>query len=155
MEWNEEASHLLSYSNQVIYLPMLNKRQLHRATYLNINTPASSAEEYLKNVISIPLLDHLIMDMKERINKDILYIHTNLIYFLSKNKYIEVFLIPKVMNENKYSWKENILNFDELVKVDLPKLHLIKTELIFWEVKWTETKDISNTVINTLKNMSR
>ena len=67
------------------------------------------------------------MDMKERINKEILYIYiyTNLIYFY------------------------------ELVKVDLPKLHLIKTEFIFWEVKWTETKDISNTVINTLNNMSR
>ena len=75
LEWNEEASHLLSYSNQVIYLPRINKRQLHRATYLNINTPASSAEEYLKKVISIPLLDHLIKDMKERINKEILYIY--------------------------------------------------------------------------------
>ena len=102
LEWNEEASHLLSYSNQVIYLPRLNKRQLHRA-----NIPASSAEEYLKKVISIPLLDHFIMDMKERINKEILYIY----------RYIGVFLIPKVMNENKYSWKENILNFYELVKV--------------------------------------
>ena len=39
LEWNEEASHLLSYSNQVIYLPRLNKRQLHRA-----NTPDISAE---------------------------------------------------------------------------------------------------------------
>ena len=50
LEWNEEASHLLSYSNQVIYLPRLNKRQLHRA-----NTPASSDEEYLKksNIYSI------------------------------------------------------------------------------------------------------
>ena len=39
------------------------------------NTPASSGEEYLQKVISIPLLDHLIMDMKERFNKDILYIY--------------------------------------------------------------------------------
>ena len=41
LEWNEEASHVLSYSNQVISLPKLNKRQLYRA-----NTLASSAEEY-------------------------------------------------------------------------------------------------------------
>ena len=46
------------------------------------------------------------------------------------------------MNENKDSWKENILKFYELVKDDLPKIHLIKTELICWEVKWTETKDL-------------
>ena len=59
------------------------------------------------------------------------------------------------MNENKYSWKENILNLYELVKDDLSKIHLIKTELIFWEVKWTETKDLPNTIINTLNNMSR
>ena len=59
------------------------------------------------------------------------------------------------MNENMYSWKENILHFYELVKVDIPKLHLIKTELIFLEVKWIETKDLSNTVTNTLNNMSR
>ena len=59
------------------------------------------------------------------------------------------------MNEKKYSLKENILLFYELVKVDLPKLHLLKTEMIFWKVKWTETKDLSNTVLNTLNNMSR
>ena len=59
------------------------------------------------------------------------------------------------MNENKYSWKENILNYYALVKVDLPKLKLIKTEFIFWEVKWTENKDLSNTIINTFNNMSR
>ena len=46
------------------------------------------------------------------------------------------------MNEKKDSWKENILKFYELVKDDLPKIHLIKTELICWEVKWTENKDL-------------
>ena len=28
LEWNEETSHLLSYSNEGIYLPRLNKRHL-------------------------------------------------------------------------------------------------------------------------------
>ena len=37
------------------------------------------------------------METKERFNKDILYI------------YFGALLIPKVMNENKDSWKENIL----------------------------------------------
>ena len=81
--------------------------------------------------------------MKERFNKDILYIS------------LGAFLIPKVMNENKDSWKENILKFYELVKDDLPKIHLIKTELICWEVKWTETKDLPTTIASTLNNMSR
>ena len=49
------------------------------------------------------------MKMKERCNKDILYIP------------LGSFLIPKVINENKDSWKENILKFYELVKDDLPK----------------------------------
>ena len=57
------------------------------------------------------------------------------------------------MNQNKYLWKENILHFYELVKVDLPKLYLIKNELIFWEVKWIETKDIPNMITTTLNNM--
>ena len=51
-------------------------------------------------------------------------------------------LIPKVMNENNDSWKENILKFYELVKDDLPKIHLKKTEFICWKVKWTENKDL-------------
>ena len=68
--------------------------------------------------------------MKEIFNKYILYIS------------LGALLIPKVMNEKKDSWKENILKFYELVKDDLPKIHLIKTELICWEVKWTENKDI-------------
>ena len=48
------------------------------------------------------------MEMKERFNKYILYIS------------IGALLIPKVMNENKDSWKENILKCYELVKDDLP-----------------------------------
>ena len=42
-------------------------------------------------------MDHLIMEMKERFNEEILYISFGAL------------LIPKVMNENKDSWKENIL----------------------------------------------
>ena len=59
------------------------------------------------------------------------------------------------MNENKDLWKTNILKFYDLVKDDLPKIHLIKTELIYWEVKWTETKYLPNTITSTLNNMSR
>ena len=63
------------------------------------------------------------------------------------------------MNENMFickdSRKENILKFYELVKDDLPKTHLIKTELICWGVKWTETKYLPNTITSTLYNMSR
>ena len=66
--------------------------------------------------------------MKEGSNIYILYIS------------LGALLIPKVMNENKDSWRENILKFYELVKDDLPKIHLIQTELICWEVKWTENK---------------
>ena len=53
--------------------------------------------------------------MKEGFNKDIVYIS------------LGALLIPKVINENKNSQKENILNLYELVKDDLPKIHLIKT----------------------------
>ena len=67
---------------------------------------------------------------------------------------IGAFLIPKVMNENKDSWKENILKFYELVKDDLPNFPFIKPELIFWEVKWTETKYLPNTLTSTLNKMS-
>ena len=70
------------------------------------------------------------MEMKEIFNKYILYI------------YLGALLIPKIMNENKDSWKENISKCYELVKDDLPKINLIKTELICWKVKWTENKDI-------------
>ena len=66
--------------------------------------------------------------MKEGSNIYILYIS------------LRALLIPKVMNENKDSWKENILKFYELVKDHLPKIHLIQTELICWEVKWRENK---------------
>ena len=81
--------------------------------------------------------------MKEIFNKCILYIS------------LEAYLITIVMHENKDSWKENILKFYELVKDDLPNTHLIKTELICWEVKWTETKYLPYTIINTLNNMAR
>ena len=79
--------------------------------------------------------------MKERFNKGILYIS------------LGAFLIPKVMNENKDSWKENILKYYKLVKDDLgylPKIHLIKTELICREVKWAVTKDQLNTITSIL-----
>ena len=50
--------------------------------------------------------------------------------------------------------KENILKFFELVKDDLPKIHLI-SEFIYWEIKWTETKYLPNMITSTLNNMSR
>ena len=58
------------------------------------------------------------MEIKERFNKDIFDIS------------LGAFLIPKVINENKDSWKDNILKFYKFVKDDLPKIHLIKTVLI-------------------------
>ena len=78
-------------NSQLIYLQRLNKRQLHRT-----NTSASLAEEYFKSVIYIPFSDHLMKEKKERSNKYILYIS------------LGALLIPKVINENKDSWKENV-----------------------------------------------
>ena len=46
---------------------MLNKRQLHRAY-----THDLSAEKFKKKLISIQFLNHLIMEMKDKLNKDIL-----------------------------------------------------------------------------------
>ena len=80
--------------------------------------------------------------MKEIFNKDILYIS------------LGALLIPKVMNENMIQ-KENLLKFYELVKDDLPKIPLIKSELIYWEIKWRETKYLPNMITSTLNNMSR
>ena len=51
--------------------------------------------------------------------------------------------------------KENILKLYELVKDDLPKINLIKSELIYWEIKWTENKYLPNMITSTLNNMSR
>ena len=53
--------------------------------------------------------------------------------------------------------KENILKFYELGKDDLPKIHLIKSEMIYWEIKWIETIYLSNMLTSrpTLNNMSR
>ena len=49
------------------------------------------------------------MEVNDIFNEDILYIS------------LGAFLIPKVINKNKDSWKENILKFYELIKDDLPE----------------------------------
>ena len=56
-------------------------------------------------------MDHLILEMKEIFNEYILCIS------------LVALFIPKVMNENKDSWKENIVKLYELVIDNLPKIH--------------------------------
>lgn len=64
--------------------PRITNRQIHRAN----NLPAQSVEEYYRRSIYIPLLDHIINDLQERLSPEVMKLF-ELNVFLPKSTYDE------------------------------------------------------------------
>ncbi|CAM4775782.1 unnamed protein product [Rotaria magnacalcarata] len=71
----EEAQDLAKYTETIIEMPRVVKRQINRD-----NIPASFANEYFKLNIFIPLLDHLIVAIKDRFSE---HVKKSSSYFMS------------------------------------------------------------------------
>ena len=62
--WYEQAESLAQEVGVIPQVPRVTSRQIHRD-----NTEHNSVEEYYRRIVVLPLLDHLIQQMKERFGK--------------------------------------------------------------------------------------
>ncbi|XP_043469664.1 uncharacterized protein LOC122503255 [Leptopilina heterotoma] len=115
-----EAKEIAEQLDVELRSPRITARQIHRPN----NLPAQSAEEYYRRSIYIPLLDHIINDLQERLSPEVLDLF-NLNVFLPKSTY----------NENDIDIVRKVTRFyNEL----LDRVHesTVVQEYKLWVTKW-------------------
>lgn len=137
-QWYEEACSLASGINSQPSMPRIAQRQTHRA-----NVPASTPKDYFRRVVTIPFVDHLILELNSRFS-----VHSTSI--------IEVLrlLPPSVYAMETRFTKQDISNFITKYSDDLPSVLSLDTELHCWNLKWKHDKinsDRHDTVVKTLQ----
>ena len=102
------------------------------------NVPPESTSDYFKKVVTIPLFDHLAVEIERRLDPGsiLVYIPSKLVSLVYKN----------------VNWEENLSLFADLFKDDFPCLKALEEELDLWETYWLESKNcIPNNISSTLK----
>ncbi|CAF1227009.1 unnamed protein product [Rotaria sordida] len=114
----QEAQHLGKYTETVIEMPRITKRQINRD-----NIPASSAYDYFKLNIFIPLLDHFLVAIKDRFSEHV------------KKAAAISCLVPKYIVDKSYDdltpaieIYNNFLSAGSDVQV--------KSEFLLWKKRW-------------------
>ena len=84
------------------------------------NVPAQKPEEYFKQSVKIPFLDHLVNKLELRDQQHV-------VQGLS--------LIPAVMKENP-NWKKQVMELVSFYTDDLPSEGILDMDIVCWETKW-------------------
>ena len=118
-KWYEEAVDL----GQVVganepHLPRFCAKQKHR-----LNIPAESPQEYYRRAVSIPFLDHLILQMQERFSE------------AQKIAYQGLSIVPEVMKSDQ-QWRKGAKELASFYDSNLPSPQTLDAELDCWETKW-------------------
>ena len=119
-------------------LPRTTQRQQHRS-----NTPACTASEYYKRVITIPTLDHLIAEIDNRFHHDSSSIVCQV-----------VLLLPSTLVESEERLTSvNIADLISKYSDDLPAPESLDTELHCWSTMWHEDAVSLNTPAKVLQQI--
>ena len=109
------------------------------------NIPSESVSDYFKKVVTIPLLDHLTVEIERRFDHGSISVYSGLVIIPSKM----VSLVYKNVN-----WKEKFNLFPDLSKDDFPCPKALEAELDLWETYWLESKDcLPDNTSSTLKRI--
>ncbi|XP_063807317.1 52 kDa repressor of the inhibitor of the protein kinase isoform X2 [Pseudophryne corroboree] len=115
--WFEEATNLATKLDIPVKLPGRFRRMQHA----NLQ-PDLTAENFYKEALSIPTIQHVIQGLKDIFSEQ----HLKALKCLS--------LIPSVMGQLKFSTSEE--HNTDLYKCDLPNPDTLSAELHCWRVKW-------------------
>ena len=102
-------------------------RQQHRN-----NIPATAESEYYKRTLTIPMLDHLITEMKERFQFDTSCIF-NQVRLLLPSELVK-------STETTTLTQKDIPDLIRLYGDDIPSVPSLDSELHFWQTKWRSTR---------------
>nr|XP_033804979.1 52 kDa repressor of the inhibitor of the protein kinase isoform X2 [Geotrypetes seraphini] len=115
--WFEEATNLATKLDIQIKLPGRFRRSQHG----NLE-PEIVSENYYKEALSIPTVEHIIQELKDIFSEQ----HLKALKCLS--------LVPSVMGQLKFSTTEE--HHTEMYKCDLPNPDILSAELHCWRIKW-------------------
>ena len=124
-EWYRTIEKLCMNVGTVPSMPRLCNRQIHRS-----NTPASTPRDYYCRTITIPLLDHLLSEMKTRFGQH------------QQTVLLGVSLVPAILLASQTLPEEHRLRLSEIFQLaahyekDLPSPRCVESELHSWTMKW-------------------
>lgn len=125
--WFNEVEQMCREVGVEPQMPRRCGRQQHRA-----NIPAENPSDFFKRVITIPLLDHLLQEMKTRFATHQMIVLNGLC------------LVPAVLVQLPLAdLKEKLNSLVELYKTDLPSPGSIFSEFHAWQVKWKKQLDMN------------
>uniref|UniRef100_UPI00398F6374 52 kDa repressor of the inhibitor of the protein kinase-like isoform X2 n=1 Tax=Pristiophorus japonicus TaxID=55135 RepID=UPI00398F6374 len=134
--WLEEATNLSFKMGIELKLPWRCRRQ-PQSEELSEETP----ENYYKESITAPFLDHIILEIKDMFSEQQL----KALKCLS--------LVPSVMAQLKYNTGEE--NMADLYRDDLPNPDTLSAELHCWKIKWKHRSrdvELPSTIFDTLRH---
>ncbi|XP_069748224.1 52 kDa repressor of the inhibitor of the protein kinase-like isoform X2 [Narcine bancroftii] len=134
--WLEEATNLSLKMGIELKLPWRCRRQSH-----NGEVSEESPENYYKEAITAPFLDHIILEIEDMFSEQQL----KALKCLS--------LVPSVMAQLKYNTGEE--NMADLYKDDLPNPDTLSAELHCWKIKWKHRSrdvELPSTIFDTLRH---
>ncbi|XP_073517607.1 52 kDa repressor of the inhibitor of the protein kinase isoform X1 [Phyllobates terribilis] len=122
--WFEEATNLAAEIDIPVKLPS----RFRRIQRTNLQ-PDLTSENFYKETLSIPTIQHIIQGLKDIFSEQ----HLKALKCLS--------LVPSVMGQLKFSTSEE--HNTDLYKYDLPSPETLSAELHCWRVKWKHrSKDV-------------
>ena len=122
-KWFSTVESLCEKVSAEVVLPRACGRQRHRD-----NTPAESPSEYFRWTISIPVLDHLAVEMQSRFGKQ------------QQAAMIGFFAVPSVIvTLEPAEVVQKAARVKDLYSEDLPTSTIFDAELHTWWVKWTRS----------------
>lgn len=132
--WYLQAEQLAAEVDVVPSTPRTAARQGHRE-----NVEHSTVEEYYRRAIILPLLDHILQQMRERFSKSQI-VASRLLH-----------LIPSVLCAVEEVHLDDVV---ETYKEDLPNHALVTSEIWRWRTKWNkeDVKDQPSTLQSALLN---
>ena len=109
--WYETVSEMCDKVGTTPSMPRIWSRQSHRAS-----TPASSPSEYFKRTITIPLLDHLQVELEKRFS-----LH-------QKTAFQGLYLVPSLLVKECFQTVHDVLlKVGELYSGDLPNIYSLRS----------------------------
>ena len=95
------------------------------------NPPAESASEYYKRLLTIPMLDHLTVELDDRFNPESTLIARDFMAILP----------AEISTSNIVPNTHSISNVLDLYASDLPSPRNLDTELDLWKNMWTRNQE--------------
>lgn len=105
-------------------MPRITQRQVYRD-----NAPAPSPEDYYRINVTTVFLDHALQQLDTRFQDEVYVCYKGLS------------LIPSILLANDLVWKQNVLDFCDHYRQDIPNIAGLQAELLIWERMWKDKND--------------